>query len=98
MTGRQALSVARDWNRFLHRNHYKLKEHYVVMLDARKMNDYYFKTMALSLIRAMREDKKHVIEFHSMRPFRKEILGYILHHKGDRLIDKEEINIIDLGE
>lgn len=97
VTGRQALSVARDWDRFLHRNHYKPKEHYVLMFDAIKMSDEFYRDMSLDLIRRMRDEKKQVSVINSMRPFRKDILGYALRHEGDRLIAKRNILITEFG-
>lgn len=96
-TGRQALQVVQMWKSLLKGPHRQRKEHYVLMFDAIKMSDEFYRDMSIDLIRRMRDEKKQVSVINSMRPFRKDILGYALRHEGDRLIARRNILITEFG-
>lgn len=85
------------WKRLLKGPHREQKEHYVLIFDAIKMSDEFYRDMSIDLIRRMRDEKKQVSVINSMRPFRKDILGYALRHKGDRLIARRNILITEFG-
>lgn len=97
-TGRKALQVVQMWKSLLKGPHRQRKEHYVLIFDAIKMSDEFYRDMSIDLIRRMRDEKKQVSVINSMRPFfHKEYLGYSLRYKGDRLIARRNILITEFG-